>query len=76
MPESKKRTARKSGKGKPRTPKEEILGGVVVSVVRGPGGGENLQIQTVEGTKLRELPILLRQAANEAEEALVGQKGS
>lgn len=77
MPQSKKRTTRKSGKGKPRTPKEEALGGVVVQVVRGPGGGETLQMQVIEGTSLRELPVLLRQAAGEAEQALVGgQKGS
>lgn len=73
MPTSKKRTSRKSGKGKPRTPKEEAAqqpSGVVVALTPGPKGGEIVNFQLLGETTQRELPTLLREAAKAADAQL------
>lgn len=57
------------GKGQQATP---VLGGVLVSIVPNPAGGETFQLQGLEGTTPREMPTLLRQAAAEAEKQLTG----
>jgi hypothetical protein len=74
MAQSKRRTKRKSGKGKPRTPKDEgkIVGGAVVTLIEGPGG-QVFDVKPVEGTTVRELPTLFRQTAQHVERQLVGE---
>lgn len=79
MPESKKRKGRKSAKRKPRTPKEDaaqqasaaIKGGAVVTLVEVEPGAQVFQFSPVEGTTMREIPTLLRQAAANLEKQLV-----
>jgi hypothetical protein len=75
----KKLTKRKSTSqaSKPRTPKEEavqeaqasLLGGVQVLILAGDDG-ERRQVTPIEGTKVTELPTLLRLAAVDVERSL------
>lgn len=76
MPTSKKRTTRRSGKGKPRTPKEEAAqkevqaNGVIVALTPGENGGEVCNFQLLGKTTQRELPTLLAEAKKAAEQQL------
>lgn len=65
----------KTSKAKPGSEPSEgppIVGGVVVGLVQNENG-QSLQVEAVNGTTIREVPTLLRQAAVHVEKRLIGE---
>lgn len=60
-------------KAKPEQPQPNVVGGCVVALVQNQGGpGQSLTVEPINGTKIREVPTLLRQGAAQIEKQLVG----
>jgi hypothetical protein len=72
MAQSKRRTARKSGKGRPRKPADEArpANGILVQLVDQPNGDRQITVGTLGDVKLTEAPTLLRMAAKNTETQL------